>query len=474
MAAWVAQVIRCDSMPPGIRNNFRSFILTLSCLTSVPSEDLLLATQPPSRPCVHISGATGPFDKNINGIFDQVDEMSCGQAVYFKRNDADTCIHFWKDSAAWIIAKTENKGKSSTGFAYVKHSGSLESASSLNTWRVSSNGAFQDQPSVRLHTESDLKPADADLKTMPTTLVCSLHPHPLEMRKSVYNGNYNCDVCQRDGSGDVFHCQQCSWDAHPSCAAQNCVSTPDATCLENLGASAAQNVKSMAGNSVEVSEASGSANETTLQTSGLEVQCSSIADVVLAGDGQSDDVDQIENRQFALVVAGGGNASCVTFLQDLHAACFLQAHSHDAFTVTAWSSASKVIDSILLSRATTFSDSLLETLGNIRAQAAQHVLAQICEQSQSRLFESMTEALLAFSDDLQRTPAQSWTESEMLLSSIDVLSPWVPCIRGLSFDHAPVMNTIAKHIGKSLFLCQLPLSNLQLIHSVQVHHSQKA
>jgi hypothetical protein len=133
-----------------------------------------------------------------------------------------------------------------------------------------------------------------------------------------------------------------------------------------------------------------------------------------------------------------------------------------------------VIDSILLSRATTFSDSLLETLGNIRAQGAQHVLAQICEQSQSRLFESMTEALLAFADELQRTPAQSWTESEMLLSSIDVLSPWVPCIRGLSFDHAPVMNTIAKHIGKSLFLCQLPLSNLQLIHSVQVHHSQKA
>jgi hypothetical protein len=233
-------------------------------------------------------------------------------------------------------------------------------------------------------------------------------------------------------------------------------------------------VKSVAGNSVEVSSgASGSANETTLQASGLEVQCSSVADVVLASDGQSDDLDRTENRQFALVVAGGGNASCMTFLQDLHAACFLQAHSHDAFTVTAWSSASKVIDSILLSRATTFSDSLLETLGNIRAQAAQHALAQICEQSQSRLFESLTEALLAFAEELDWTPAQSWT-NEMLLSSIDVLSPWVPCIRGLSFDHAPVMNTIAKHIGKSLFLCQLPLSNLQLIHSVQVHHSQKA
>jgi hypothetical protein len=79
------------------------------------------------------------------------------------------------------------------------------------------------------------------------------------------------------------------------------------------------------------------------------------------------------------------------------------------------------------------------------------VLTQISEQSQTRLFESMTEALLAFVHEVDRTPAQNWTENEMLMSSIDLLSPWVPCIRGLSFDHSPVMNTITKHIGTSLF-----------------------
>ena len=461
MAAWVARVIRCDSRPV-VRNSFRNFILTLSCLTAVPRGTItdLLDTQPPSLPCVHMSGATGSSEKLVNGTFDEVEEMSCGQPVYVKRNDPDTCIHYWKATGAWILAKMENMGKSNGGaWAYVMHTGSLESASSLTTWKILSNGSFQHQPSVRMHFESALKPANADANT----LVCSLHQHPLEKRKSVYNGRYNCDVCKRYGSGDVFHCQLCSWDAHPSCAAQNCVSTPDATRpSESRGASAAQNVKSSAGSSdgaikqsagdgVQQTPVSGSANEASLKSSGSEGQCSSDSDAVLVSDGQSDDSDTSENLELALVVAGGGNASCMTFLQDLHAACFLQAHSDDAFTVQAWLSASKAIDRVILSRATTFSDSLLETLGSIRAQAGQHVLTQISEQSRTRLFESMTEALLAFAHEVDRTPAQSWTENEMLMSSIDLLSPWVPCIRGLSFDHSPVMNTIIKHIGTSLF-----------------------
>jgi hypothetical protein len=59
-------------------------------------------------------------------------------------------------------------------------------------------------------------------ETMPATVESILHPHTLEKRQSVYQtGRYTCDVCSSSGSGWVFHCQQCGWDAHPACIAGN-------------------------------------------------------------------------------------------------------------------------------------------------------------------------------------------------------------------------------------------------------------
>jgi hypothetical protein len=73
--------------------------------------------------------------------------------------------------------------------------------------------------------------------------------------------------------------------------------------------------------------------------------------------------------------------------------------------------------------------------------------------------ESMTEAVSAFVDELHRIPAQSWSDSPVLLSHVELLLPWLPCMRGLSFNHAPVMGSIAKHTG----LLQLLL--LLFVHS---------
>jgi hypothetical protein len=89
-------------------------------------------------------------------------------------------------------------------------------------------------PSVALYD-----PTQPEL--MPDSLQCErLHPHLLEKRATVYgNGRYNCDVCSESGSGWVFHCQQCGWDAHPACAAIGF--------SESLGrtASTVQNVQSV-------------------------------------------------------------------------------------------------------------------------------------------------------------------------------------------------------------------------------------
>jgi len=72
--------------------------------------------------------------------------------------------------------------------------------------------------------------------------------------------------------------------------------------------------------------------------------------------------------------------------------------------------------------------------------------------------ESITEAVLAFVDELHRIPAQSWSDSAALLSHVDLLLPWLPCNRGLSFKHAPVMGCITKYTGL-----------LQLLHLLFVH-----
>lgn len=45
------------------------------------------------------------------------------------------------------------------------------------------------------------------------------HPeHRLTRRRRVYGGFYGCDICQLSGSGWVYHCVACHFDAHPECA----------------------------------------------------------------------------------------------------------------------------------------------------------------------------------------------------------------------------------------------------------------
>jgi hypothetical protein len=69
-------------------------------------------------------------------------------------------------------------------------------------------------------------PPPCNPSTMPPSLLCTLHPHPLKKLPAVYTGVYSCDVCDGTGHGWVFHCDACSWDAHPACAAQHCSPPP--------------------------------------------------------------------------------------------------------------------------------------------------------------------------------------------------------------------------------------------------------
>jgi hypothetical protein len=142
VAKWVARAIAGDAVLC-VGKDFLKFILKFSCLTAAPADQQqpLVKIVQIVRPCIYISGATGPNDKSVNGIYDQTDEISCGQPVYIKRDDATKCIHFWEAKCFWMIATKLDKLDNKT-FAYLQHRGSLESAPLLNVWLVHSNGAF--------------------------------------------------------------------------------------------------------------------------------------------------------------------------------------------------------------------------------------------------------------------------------------------------------------------------------------------
>eukprot|EP01098_Paradermamoeba_levis_P015256 TRINITY_DN762_c0_g1_i2.p1 TRINITY_DN762_c0_g1~~TRINITY_DN762_c0_g1_i2.p1 ORF type:complete len:222 (+),score=50.95 TRINITY_DN762_c0_g1_i2:67-732(+) len=53
---------------------------------------------------------------------------------------------------------------------------------------------------------------------LPAKVTISLHPHELELREKVYQGQYGCDACNKGGSGWAYHCDACQFDVHPECA----------------------------------------------------------------------------------------------------------------------------------------------------------------------------------------------------------------------------------------------------------------
>ena len=120
-------------------------------------------TQQSSHP-LHMRGVTGYCSAEVNGIYDPTDELSCGQPVYVKRGDSDKCIRFWTASGNWLVSPVSNKGKDGNGWAYLKHSGRLEAASSMSDWQVYDGKVFLAQADVRVHVESGTDSAAAAKK----------------------------------------------------------------------------------------------------------------------------------------------------------------------------------------------------------------------------------------------------------------------------------------------------------------------
>jgi hypothetical protein len=118
--------------------------------------------------CIHIAGAKGKNASFVNGIYDMVDELSCNKHVYIKRFDPQKCIHFW--NGYWTVTEIEHKGKNGRGRASLQHDGSLESATSMDTWDVVdfADNKWVRQPDVRCAVgvgkfEGGLKKIDSDI-----------------------------------------------------------------------------------------------------------------------------------------------------------------------------------------------------------------------------------------------------------------------------------------------------------------------
>ncbi len=77
----------------------------------------------------------------------------------------------------WLVASTDNKGKNSTSWAYLKHAGELDSASSMNSWSTTSHGKFANQPDVRVECLEESQCLKV-LKSVPTRCALVLFVTP--------------------------------------------------------------------------------------------------------------------------------------------------------------------------------------------------------------------------------------------------------------------------------------------------------
>jgi len=73
----------------------------------------------------------------------------------------------------------------------------------------------------RLAAEAERLRREADSKReAPSEVREGSHPHPLKLLPTIYKGQYICDKCQVRGSGQVYHCDICNFDMHPTCCVE--------------------------------------------------------------------------------------------------------------------------------------------------------------------------------------------------------------------------------------------------------------
>eukprot|EP01088_Endostelium_zonatum_P016322 TRINITY_DN4377_c0_g1_i1.p1 TRINITY_DN4377_c0_g1~~TRINITY_DN4377_c0_g1_i1.p1 ORF type:complete len:383 (+),score=89.37 TRINITY_DN4377_c0_g1_i1:62-1210(+) len=58
---------------------------------------------------------------------------------------------------------------------------------------------------------------DEKMKNLPKSVKVALHDHNLELLETIYDGDYECNGCGREGAGWVYHCDECNFDLHPGC-----------------------------------------------------------------------------------------------------------------------------------------------------------------------------------------------------------------------------------------------------------------
>lgn len=105
---------------------------------------------------VHIRGATGEFEKKINGIFSPIKDLDArgdpilcdGKPVYLKADGSDSCIEYNLSAGSWQVKPGHARGKC-IAWASISSAGSIESCST-GIWLVwnSQLARFSQQPDI--------------------------------------------------------------------------------------------------------------------------------------------------------------------------------------------------------------------------------------------------------------------------------------------------------------------------------------
>ncbi len=94
-----------------------------------------------------ISGATGPVDMLVNGVWNRSAEVAYGQPVYFKRDRPDKCLQYHAPNSQWVMRSLASRG-TVYRYAFVDCEAGVPLEKCSNAWRVGNGVSMVSQPVI--------------------------------------------------------------------------------------------------------------------------------------------------------------------------------------------------------------------------------------------------------------------------------------------------------------------------------------
>ena len=105
---------------------------------------------------IHITGATGPHARKVNGVYELTDEIHNGRALFRKKDDNDKWLRYVPNKT-WMVSSTSDKDKNnSSGWLCSLEADLIDPTQA--TWLVWDNVKWDKQSSVTANKVCGMMP----------------------------------------------------------------------------------------------------------------------------------------------------------------------------------------------------------------------------------------------------------------------------------------------------------------------------